>query len=250
MASEGPNSPGTVVSDATVGTIVWGNPNEAKASDNIWAIAPGDGISEYLLCTNFGFSIPDGATIDGITVAVEKNSFDSQFGVTDEHVKIVKGGSIGTTNKADTGTEWPTTDGTATYGGVSDLWGETWTAADINASNFGIVVSSDSSAGIGGDQARIDHVTITVTYTEVAAPAPPEKKKGGGGMKFLIGKRKEEPKKTPEEIARERVEAEIRRKNELIRKEKKILRDKFGIEKDDLIQDRFGIVTKFKRRFV
>ncbi len=165
MATQGANQPGTVVSDATVGTIAWTNPNEAKASDDTWAQAPSNGISEYLLCTNFGFTIPDGAGIDGITVTVEKNKFDAVT-CTDEHVKIVKGGSIGSTNKADTSTNWnSTTDSTASYGGVSDLWGETWAASDINGSTFGVVVSSDMSGSPGFDIARIDQVLITVTFS-------------------------------------------------------------------------------------
>jgi hypothetical protein len=50
-----------------------------------------------------------------------------------------------------------------------DKWGETWTYSDINNSNFGVVLSADL---ILNDMslARVDHIQITVYYTE-ATPA-------------------------------------------------------------------------------
>ena len=39
MADEGPNSPGTVVEDSAVGTRAWGDEDNAKASDDTYAIA-------------------------------------------------------------------------------------------------------------------------------------------------------------------------------------------------------------------
>ena len=53
------------------------------------------------------------------------------------------------------------------YGGTSALWGETWTAADINASNFGVALSVTDSA----DAALVDHMTIKVYYN-LCQPAP------------------------------------------------------------------------------
>jgi hypothetical protein len=39
MTSSGPNSPGTMADDATVGTVAWNNPNNAKVSDNAPTVA-------------------------------------------------------------------------------------------------------------------------------------------------------------------------------------------------------------------
>jgi hypothetical protein len=171
MTTAGPNSPGTIVSDATIGTQVWTDPGNAAASDDSRAVAAGLGAanttSEYLLVTNFGFSIPGGATIDGITVALERSATQASRVNTNE-VKIVKGGVIGSENKAD-GAAWPTTEASLNYGGVADLWSETWSVADINASNFGVVIGASATAS-GTRDAQVDHVTITVDYTE-----------GGGG---------------------------------------------------------------------
>ena len=37
MASEGPNSPGTVVEEFSVGSIVWVDEDNAKVSDDVYA---------------------------------------------------------------------------------------------------------------------------------------------------------------------------------------------------------------------
>ena len=110
--------------DATVGTRPWDNPDYAKASDNAYAIATDyndikPSYSHYLKATNFGFSIPSGATINGILVEFERwATGDTAFDyIKDSEIKIVKSdGSIGTTNKADTVTHWSTTEAYFSYG--------------------------------------------------------------------------------------------------------------------------------------
>jgi len=74
-ADEGANSPGTMADDATVGTVAWSNPDRAKslADGNATAVLSSLGVSHYLKATNFGFSIPTGATIDGILAEINKN---------------------------------------------------------------------------------------------------------------------------------------------------------------------------------
>src|SRR5690606_22873191 len=66
---------------------------------------------------------------------------------------------------------WPTADEVATYGGPADLWGESWTAADINAADFGLVVAATNDGSGNAGQARVDCVTITI-YTTDAAVVP------------------------------------------------------------------------------
>lgn len=114
------NSPGILINNAAVGTDAWTNPSNAAASDDSYA--------------SYG----------AIAVA--------DYGVVDDEIKIVKSdGSIGTTNKS-AGASWPTSDAYSTYGGPSDLWGETWTAEDINNANFGCVLSAiDGNIGAAID---------------------------------------------------------------------------------------------------
>lgn len=161
-SSQGPNSGGTFADDAGVGVFSWSNPGNAAASDNSYATVSlfPTGQSHYLKATNFGFSIPGGSTIEGIVVEVEHK--ESGSGVCrDNRIRIVKGGAIGSTDKA-SGTEWPTSDGTASYGADNDLWGETWTVSEINASDFGVAISA---IGLGTGTASIDHIKITVYYS-------------------------------------------------------------------------------------
>ncbi|MDD5751095.1 MAG: hypothetical protein PHS73_01070 [Candidatus Peribacteraceae bacterium] len=174
--SSGPNSPGTVADDAAVGTMEWTDVDYAKISDDSyaesyfnWHYYPDP--SHYLKATNFGFSIPAGSIIDGILVEINKK--EDSGAIKDSEIKIVKSdSSIGTTNKA-TANEWPYLSFSYfSYGGASDLWGETWAASDINDADFGVVLSAVAVDGDNSGYARIDHIRMTVTYTAGAAPAP------------------------------------------------------------------------------
>ena len=175
MASSGPNSPSTVVNDSGYGTYAWSNPSNAASQNDTYASAQANAVgdTQYLKSTNFGFSIPSGATINGIVV--EYDVYESGAGAADDQrVRIVKGGTIGTTDRQ-TDTAYPATDGD-TYqsrGGSTDLWGETWSDTDINASNFGVAIACN---GAGNNNIYIDHVRITVHYTEsggvTVSPSP------------------------------------------------------------------------------
>jgi len=160
----GATSPGTMADNATVGTVTWTNPDNAKVSDGVFATA-------YL-----------------------------NYSAVDAYVQIIKSnGTIGTTNKANTVDAWTSVNGTYyPYGSSSDLWGETWSASDINNSNFGVAFSASGTIGIShylkatnfgfsiptgatingilvevekfntSGNRRVDHIRITVYYTLVA----------------------------------------------------------------------------------
>lgn len=172
MASQGPNSPSTLANDNSIGSVAWSNPSNAGASDNSYATAvlTTGTIGNYLKATNFGFSIPSGATIDGIVVEIEKkgsvNSGPAR--IVDNVVKLVIGGTITGNNKA-SASAWPTSDTVASYGTSTDLWGTTPTDSDINASTFGVVLAPRNASIKMSITASVDHMKITVYYT------------GGGG---------------------------------------------------------------------
>ncbi len=160
----GYKSPGTVVSDSAVGTAAWNIPNNAKISDNVYSTAVGGrygATSHYLKSTNFGFSVPTGATIDGIIVQFERFANTADL-VSDSKVRIVKAdGSISTTDRKAAG-YWSTTEAYYTYGSSSDKWGESWTAANINDADFGVAISTSN---VPAGTSFIDHVRIIVYYT-------------------------------------------------------------------------------------
>ena len=153
-------SPGTVVSDDSVGTIAWSDPSNATASDNSYADAFYD--SEYA------------------------------YGLVDYVVKLVdESGDVVGNNKA-TDTNLDTSDTYRIYGGSDDLWGGTWSDTDVNDSDFGVVfqvsieylsdtyteylkatdfdLSIPSGATIDGIEVRVEQKYV---YTEPNLPPPP-----------------------------------------------------------------------------
>lgn len=169
MASQGPLSPATIISE-TPGDTAWTNPGFAGVSDGSYATcALSLSNTEFLKATACGFTIPAGARIDSIVVEVEKSESAPSANVLDLAVRIVKGGTVCATDFAAI-PEWPTTDAYTTYS--PGLWGETWTDADINADTFGAAIQGFGDAG----SARVDHIRITVNYTAWALPATVEAK--------------------------------------------------------------------------
>lgn len=171
----GASLPTTVMDDSSVGTINWGATSDALTCNSIFAgVAVASAVNtHYLKLTNFGFSIPTGATIDGIIVNITRGSQTPTRLSKDNEIKIIKAdGSIGSVNKA-VATNWPPDPSVAIYGGISDLWGETWTSTDINNAAFGIAISAhlNGSAPFSFSDASVDCATITVYYTT----------SGGGG---------------------------------------------------------------------
>lgn len=150
------------------GSETWLDPTNAGRSDDAYSNAVGlssGAQTHYLRAANFGFFVGTGATVEGIKVDIEKKA-SAASSVVDAAVRLVKGGTIQTTDKADTSTTWSTTDTVATYGGASDTWGTSWTESDINSPAFGVVISARTVTG-SGLSASIDSITISV-YTDQA----------------------------------------------------------------------------------
>lgn len=163
-------SAGTVVDDTSVGVYAWADPSNATASDNARAstvtLSPGS-ITHYLKCTNFGFSIPSGATIDGIECRVEWASLSGFWPARRYRARIVKAGAIGSDTSNDSSSTLPSSDTVQTIGTPTSLWGQTWSYTDINASTFGVALACQGPIFASGS-ADIDHVQLTVYYTQTS----------------------------------------------------------------------------------
>jgi hypothetical protein len=127
------------------GAVSWTSPSNAQTSNNGYASLTysGSGYSNWLTAVDTTDLVPDGATITGIAIVIEKA--DSSGRVSDSSVKLIVGGSIVGTEHAAAGA-WTSADQTITYGGDGDLWGQTLTPAIVNASNFGAALSAGWTA--------------------------------------------------------------------------------------------------------
>ncbi len=150
----------------------WTNPTNIYAIDSTYATAANsvNGTSYFgLQATTFGFSIPSGATIDGIELTITRHASKATTynRVYDANVYVMKDTS-NIYSKTANATNWPTTDADRVYGGSTDLWGTTWTPTQINASTFGARLRAAVYKTTGGDAtttAYVDAIKITVYYT-------------------------------------------------------------------------------------
>lgn len=159
--AQGPLYPGTGVNDSSIGS----SPFTFSGSPLYAYTFYSSNETYYAKFTNFGFSIPLGATIIGIVATVTKSDTGGAMNVYDNAVRIVKNGVIGTTDKSNP-TMWSNVGPViSTYGTSSDLWGQTWTPADINNSNFGLAFSVKylgfSKSGV---PVELSQIKLTVHY--------------------------------------------------------------------------------------
>lgn len=171
-ASSGPNFPTSAIDQANGDG--WTNPTNIEVNDGIPAysimIPNNFGLSGDLFAKGFGFSIPTGATISGVTVEISEKCQTGFFSnCQDLTVELLKGGIYSGNNKANV-TSWATSTTTVPYGGSSDLWGNTFTVSDINSANFGVGFNIFNS-GSSSCTAYVDFVRITITYTLPHGPA-------------------------------------------------------------------------------
>ena len=167
----GPLYGGTAVDDSSIGTAVWATPSNGLVYDNTGTQAsPSIGTpTHYLKVTGYSFAVPTNATIRGIIVNARVWRLGGPATTcADNAVRIVKGDSIGATDKS-SASNWPRLGtGSANFishGSASDLWGETWTATDINGSTFGAAISAKRTGAKGGAiGCNIDTIRITVYY--------------------------------------------------------------------------------------
>jgi len=168
MASEGPNSAGAGGSEGS-GTFSWSNTGNILASDDSYANTSNSSQRPWRQNTLFARKASGPVGSDGAVF----------------------------------NTALPTSDTVAEFGAADDLWGTTWTPAEINdstfgvgltlknnltsvsntlvASSFGFSIPSDATidgfvvqiewkyvSGGSGGPAHVDHISITVYYTEAA----------------------------------------------------------------------------------
>ena len=159
-------NPGACNTYPGVGTVAWESPNNAKISDDLETSVRLDTdtpslTSNALVCNSYGFNIPAGATINGIKVATKRRRSNSsnQGAFAQDAVVVLLKGSAAPANRAST-TPYTGNDTVEDHGGPTDLWGSTWTPAQINAANFGVAFAAKGNVSVA-----VDVISITVYYT-------------------------------------------------------------------------------------
>jgi hypothetical protein len=171
MAVTDYKSPGTITNEDRSAED-WNNPEYAASSNDSRAISDvqNTAFSDWLRCVNFGFAtgdVPEGATIDGIEVAIERHA-ETDNDIIDSAIYLRTSAGQSGDNKAAAG-YWPETDAIATYGASDDDWNAGYDDDDIRDATFGVDISAFNDQPSQQREARIDHVQIRVYYTEAGA---------------------------------------------------------------------------------
>jgi len=119
--------------------------------------------SRILYAYDFGFTIPAGATILGVTADVMRNS-TSASGIVDSAVTLYTGEPVGSNHAS--AALWTLNTAIITYGDSTDTWNYTLTADSVNNPQFGLaVLVMDKSLSATFVTASVDHITMTVYYS-------------------------------------------------------------------------------------
>jgi hypothetical protein len=175
MATDGPRYPASAVNVSNAGTSentdAWVSPTNVGADDTSEATITAatfdsPDISQILVASNFGFAL-SAASIDGITVEIMRRN--SAGAASDNRVQLGNGttfASLVGDNKADTATDWPTTEEAVSYGGVADTWAAGLTPAQVNSADFAVFLSVQADAA--NTDIQVDYIRVTITYTPAA----------------------------------------------------------------------------------
>ena len=161
--------PGTNTSETQAGSNsgTWSTPDNVASDDlnsSTMNIGKGYSYSDWLRCVNFGFDVdgvPEQANIVGIRLAIKKDIWYS--GPADYIIKLrTSSGQVGS-NKAKSA-QWPYPITQIFYGGTTDMWGTSLTAADVRSSEFGVDISVENNNTDSNRAAHIYDLQMQIYY--------------------------------------------------------------------------------------
>lgn len=200
MPTQGPFAAGTGV-EVDASGFTWTAPEEATALDGVNATVTdmtGASVSNLIVVSDFGFSLPGDAVIDGLELSIFRkastDSINNNAYIHDVQVVMAPDGSTAAgDNNADVPAHWPVTTTEKVYGDPTDLWGLTPTAAELNSSDWSVIIQCGCVQTIflpfppGPNDAFIDSVQLKVyfnggqTYTSEATLTLPAIQAVAGG---------------------------------------------------------------------
>jgi hypothetical protein len=137
--------------------------------------------SRYLMAQNFGFTIPAGASVDGVVAEVICRS--ALGGINDTIVKLLSANQPAGNNNSPGNLPWTTLTTVITYGDTNNLWGLSLTPDSVNDSAFGIAIMVRNSSA-SPDTALVDNVRLTVYYSLATGTFSQTKTSGAGAAYF------------------------------------------------------------------
>jgi len=162
---------GAGANNADAGNVAWSNPGRVTSSDGSLAnseLKSTGATTQYLHATNFGFSIPSNAIIDGIVARVMRSVNVVGNGQASDHtVQLIVGGIRSGSNNAAPGNWVKGNPANADYGGSADAWGLSLTASNVNSSNFGLAVRAQST--LNAPNCQVDAIWLQIYYSQPKA---------------------------------------------------------------------------------
>lgn len=161
----GPRYAGTLAEEGNSGSS-WSNYAYAGADDGRQtSITLSSGLqTDFIVASDFGFSIPGSATIGDIVVEVKRlasHQEDFQTGFVDQHVELSldSGATSALTNEAVTTESWLPVWHLATY----TFDGSSLTPAQVNAASFAARVAAENNH-TAAITANVEFVRVTIFY--------------------------------------------------------------------------------------
>jgi len=173
MVMNYPQTAATVAS-APYDDYDWVDINNIKADDASYAYCQLLGtVTAYphlIKASNFGFNFPSNYTILGIK-AEECRKRVHLYNAYDSLIKASKDGTNLVGSNMSIGSLWSIDWETHSWGSSTNLWGATWTPAEINDPNFSIFFGCYGDTGIIAAILYVQFVRVTV-YVHVPEKGP------------------------------------------------------------------------------
>lgn len=176
-----------VNSSSTPGALIWGNPDDiigdATSDYALFEPRTDNAINDktgYLYAGGFDFTdIPLDAVIVGIKLEIEKQETNAGCNINDTDISLLVDGARKGIGRPEW-SEWPTSKAYSVYGGLTDLWGTTWTGADMQTLTVrmqaGFLYEIPDAALPVNAAGRISQVRLTVVW-----------RMAGGSVSFSTG---------------------------------------------------------------
>lgn len=143
--------------------VPWSNPDNALTLDNVYSTAAlDDGYTDKLETTGYAPAIPPTADVKGIQLGVYLRDPNLQCNLAKACLTYSGGLESDTLYNSQI---WPASRNYILFGSDTELWGRTWTAAEINANDFGPRFQAGTTHGpLAGGTPQVDWMWLYVTY--------------------------------------------------------------------------------------